>query len=112
MFEKKNDIKINLNCLRTNNEFFLCLGTNKALSLREFDECETHLVLILFFMHILDLNVQFNAKSWNLHPNLCFVGVKSKRRKKIARKASELAKAGSTECHENLQFCRDKTKGN
>ena len=45
-------LKINLNCLRTNNESFLCLGTSKTLSLGEFDECETHLILSQFFMNI------------------------------------------------------------
>ena len=52
MIEKKNGLKISLNCLRTNNESFLCLGTSKTLCLGEFDECETHLVLSPFFIHI------------------------------------------------------------
>ena len=52
IYEKKKGLKVSVNCLRTNNESFLCLGTSKTLSLGEFDECETHLVLIPFFMHI------------------------------------------------------------
>ena len=72
MIEMNNFLKVNLICLRTNNESFLCLGTSKTLSLGEFDECETHLILILFFMHIWNLNVQFNEKLWSLHLNLCF----------------------------------------
>ena len=56
-------LKINFDCLRTNNEHFLCLRTSKTLSLGEFDEYETHLFLSLFFMNIQDLKVQCNAKS-------------------------------------------------
>ena len=52
VIEKKNGLKISLNCLRRNNESFLCLVKSKTLSLGEFDECETHLVLSPFFMHI------------------------------------------------------------
>ena len=48
MIENKNDLKVSLNFLRTNNESFLCLGTSKTLSLGDFDECETHLVLSPF----------------------------------------------------------------
>ena len=52
IIEKKNVFKISLNCLRTNNESFLCLGTSKTLSLGDFDEYETHIILSPFFMHI------------------------------------------------------------
>ena len=45
MIEKKNGLKVSLNCLRTNNESFIYLGTSKTLSLGEFDEYEVHLVL-------------------------------------------------------------------
>ena len=48
MIEINNGLRIGLNCLRTNNESFLCLGTNKTLSLGEFDEGETHLILSPF----------------------------------------------------------------
>ena len=36
------------------------------------DEYETHLFLSSVLMNIRDLKVQFNAKLWNLHPDLCF----------------------------------------
>ena len=36
------------------------------------DKYETHLFLNSFLMNIQDLKVQFNAKLWNPHPNLCF----------------------------------------
>ena len=52
MIENKNGLKVSLNCLRENNETFLCLGTSKTLNLGEFDECETRLVLSPFFMHM------------------------------------------------------------
>ena len=46
-------------CLRIIKNSFLCLGTSKTLSLGEFDEYETHIVLSPFFMHNLELNVYF-----------------------------------------------------
>ena len=67
-------LKINFDCLRTNNESFLCLRTSNTLSLGELDEYETHLFLSPFLMNIRDLKVQFNTKLWNLHPDLCFAG--------------------------------------
>ena len=67
-------LKINFDCLRTNNEPFLCLRTSNTLSLREFDKYETHIFLSPFLMNIQDLKVQFNEKLYNLHPDLCFVG--------------------------------------
>ena len=91
MIEINNGLKINYNCLRINNKSFLCLGTSKTLSLGEFDECETHLILNPFFMHIWNLNVQFKEKLWNLHPDLCFVGFIAKETKR-ARKATNLVK--------------------
>ena len=66
----KMSLKIKFDYLRTNNEPFLCLRTNNTLSLGDFDEYETH----LFLMKIRELKIQFNAKLWNLHPDLCFVG--------------------------------------
>ena len=50
MMNRKNGLKVNLTCLRTTNESFLSLETSKTLSLEEFDECETNLVLSQFFM--------------------------------------------------------------
>ena len=55
-------LKIKFDCLRKNNEPFLCLRTSNTLSLEEFDEYETHLFLSPFLMNIQDLKVQFNAK--------------------------------------------------
>ena len=56
------------------------------------DECETHLILSPFFMHIWNLNVQFNEKLCNLHPYFCFAGFIAKKQKKKARKVTNLAK--------------------
>ena len=55
--------------------FFFCLGTSKTLNFGEFDESKIHLILSQFFMHILEVNVQFNEKLWSLNPNLCFAGI-------------------------------------
>ena len=55
-------LKINFDCLRTNNEPFLCLRTSKTLSLGEFDESKNYLILKPLFMYIRGLKVQFNAK--------------------------------------------------
>ena len=68
-------LKINFNCLRTNKQFFFCLRTNKTLSLGEFDESKSHIFLSSFFMNIYGLKVQFNAKLWSLHTDLCFAGI-------------------------------------
>ena len=54
-------LKIKFNCLRTNKISFLSLGIRKTLSLREFDESETHLFLSPFFVHFLEFNVEYNA---------------------------------------------------
>ena len=64
-----------LNCLRKNKISFLCLGESKTLSLREFDKCKTHLVLIHFsgkFLTILDL---FVCQILEYSPTFCFAGV-------------------------------------
>ena len=53
----------------------LCLGTSKTLSLGEFDESKSHIILSPFFINILRLNVKNNAKLWSLHPKLFFAGI-------------------------------------
>ena len=40
-----------------------------------FDESNSHIIISLFFINILRLNVQNNAKLWSLHPKLCFLGI-------------------------------------
>ena len=57
-------LKLFLNCLRTNNYSFLCLGTSKTLSLGEFDESKTHLIL--------KLNVQFKCQIMEYSPKFVF----------------------------------------
>ena len=68
-------LKLFLTCLRTNNYSFLCLRTSKTLSLEEFDESKSHLILSQFFMIILGLKIKFNAKLYSFHSNLCFAGI-------------------------------------
>ena len=84
------------------------------------DECETHLILSPFFMHIWNLNVQFNEKLCNLHPYFCFAEFIAKETKKKqekqqiwpkTRKATYWTKAGKSECHDNFHQCRNKTQG-
>ena len=65
-------LKLFLNCLRTNNYSFLCLGTSKNLSLGEFDESKTHLILSPFFMNILRLNVKFKYEIIEYSPKFVF----------------------------------------
>ena len=55
-------LKLFLNCLRINNDPFLCLRTRKTLSLGEFDESKTHLVLSPFLVNILKLNAPFKCQ--------------------------------------------------
>ena len=75
-YKPKNVLKNKkLNCLRTNKNSFLCLGTSKTLSLGEFDECKTHLFLIHFsgmFLTILDL---FVCPIMEYSPTSCFAEV-------------------------------------
>ena len=65
-------LKLFLNCLRTKNYYFLSLGTDKTLSLGEFDKSKTHLILSPFFMNILRLNVQFKCQIMEYLPKFVF----------------------------------------
>ena len=99
--KKKNGLQISLNFLRTNNESFLCMGTSKTLSLREFDECDIHIILIPFLciFHTLMFNLMQN---YRIFTQICVLqGLRAKEAKR-ARKAIELAKVGSAECHDNF----------
>ena len=75
-FKQKNVLKNKrLNCLRKNKISSLCLETSKILSLREYDEPKTHLLIIHFssmFLTILDL---FLCQIIEYSHTLCFVGV-------------------------------------
>ena len=75
-FKQKNVLKNKrLNCLKTNKIYSLCLGTNKILSLGEFDESKTQLFLIHFSgmsLTILDL---FLCQIMEYSPTLCFASV-------------------------------------
>ena len=76
-----------------------------------FDECETHIILSPFFIHILDFNIQFNEKLWNLHRINVLQGFRAKEAK-TSRKTTDLAKAKSAECHDNQKFVTTKLKEN
>ena len=45
------------------------------------DESKTHIFLSPFFKYIYGLKVQFNAKLWSLHSDLCFTGIYRKEAK-------------------------------
>ena len=65
-------LKLFMNCLRTNNDSFLCLVTSKTLSLGVFDESKTHLILSPFFMNFLRHNVQFKCQIMEYSPKFGF----------------------------------------
>ena len=76
MLKQKNILKnIRLNCLRTNKISSLCLGTSKTLSIEEFDEFETHIFLIHFFVMFLIVSSLFLCQIIEYSPTLCLAGV-------------------------------------
>ena len=76
MLKQKNILKnIRMNCLRTNKISSLCLGTSKTLSLEEFDESETHLFLIHFFVMFLIVSGLCLCQIIEYSPTLCLAGV-------------------------------------
>ena len=53
---------------------FLCLRTSKTLSLRVFDECETHLCFEFISHAILSILYPYSCKTHNISSKLCYVG--------------------------------------
>ena len=52
-----------------------CRPLVRAIARQMSDESKTHIFLSPFFKYILGLEVLFNVKLWNFHPDLCFVEI-------------------------------------
>ena len=102
MQNRKMPLKIKLNCLRTNKSSLLYLGTSKTLSLGEFDESQTHIILIYFSGLFLVLSNLFSCQILEYLQTLCFAEINSKR-KEFKQERREMSNYNSL-CHDTILY--------